>query len=283
MRRTVISLLVLVALTGCGGGPMVSGALPAPTPYGGPMSVPVDDADEANVAERSGAAGRSLECDGKPYRGGIADYSDGLVSVQDSGKDALQDVFTSEGFANTLPDNGYRVERTDGGRVLYSYDVAKHTKIAFIASDAIKDYKHQTGWGIESWAQCDPAEFPESVTRTLGIDVWQDASGARVPISRVQSFKGAEHCNWEDVTFLRVVMSGTTVEYVRDPYGTLEDSLPSAYDGSATLPDRATDTGLRHAGRQLWLGPDRAAYLVNLDDNAEVERWPAAERSIGCA
>lgn len=282
MRRTVITLLAVVALTGCGGGPMVTGAPPAPTPYAGPMSLPVDHADEASVAKRSGAAGRSLECDGAPFQGGSADYNDGLASVQHSGKEALRDLFTSEGLATTLPDEGYRVERADGRRVLFSYDVAKRTRIAFIASDAIKDYTHHTGWGIESWAQCDPAEFPESVTKSLGIDVWQDASGARIPVSRIQSFKGAEHCNWQDVTFLQVDSDGTPVEYVRDPHGTLKDSLPSAYEGSARLPDTATDTGLRNEGRQLWLGPDRAAYLVRLDDHADVERWPAAERFIGC-
>lgn len=33
------------------------------------------------------------------------------------------------------------------------------------------------GAGIESWAQCDLAELPSSVTEALGIEVWEDTSG----------------------------------------------------------------------------------------------------------
>lgn len=46
------------------------------------MSLPADYADKATVLERSGAAGRALECDGMPYSGGGGDYVDGgLESV----------------------------------------------------------------------------------------------------------------------------------------------------------------------------------------------------------
>ncbi len=276
MRRTVIVVLALVTLAACGNAPLVKSGAPPATPYAGPMSAPMDFADEASVMERSGAAGRALECDGEPYEGGSGNYDTGLESVQETAKGALENVFQE--FANTLPGEGYRIERTDDGRVLFSYDVSKRTKIAFIAADGIKDYNHHTGWGIESWAQCDPAEFPESVTKALGIEVWQDPSGARVPVSRIQSSKGAAHCDWEDVTFLLY----KKIAYVRDPRGTLGDILPS-YDGSAKLPATATDTKLEHYGRRLWIGPDRAAYLVRVDDSGDVERWPAAERHIGCA
>lgn len=278
MRHTMIAVLAVAALTACGNQPLVMGGSPGGVPYAGPMSVPIDHADEAGVLKRSGAAGLALECDGEPYQGGAGDYDSGLESVQDSAEAAVKNLFKEEGLSSTLPDEGYRVERKDGGRVLFSYDVTKRTRIAFIASDSIEDYKHHTGWGVEAWAQCDPAEFPETVTKALGIDIWHDALGARVPVSRVQSFKGAAHCDWQDITFLLY----EKVEYVRDPRGTFNDILASAYDDSATLPADAIDTKLEHDGRRLWIGPDLAAYLVNLDDSADVQRWPAAERPIGC-
>jgi hypothetical protein len=50
------------------------------------------------------------------------------------------------------------------------------------------------------------------------------------------------------------------------------------------IPEGATDTRLRHDGRQLWIGPDEeAAYLVSLDDAQDVERLPAAKQPIRCA
>jgi hypothetical protein len=37
------------------------------------------------------------------------------------------------------------------------------------------------------------------------------------------------------------------------------------------------------SARQLWIGPDQeAAYLVSLDDEQDVERWPAAKQPIRC-
>ena len=60
--------------------------------------------------------------------------------------------------------------------------------------------------------------------------------------------------------------------------------LHTTFSSKAELPADATDTGLRRDGRQLWIGPDeKAAYLVGVDDPADVERWPAAKQPIRCA
>lgn len=281
MSRSFIAVASMLLLAGCGGSsPMVSKGDPVPAPYAGPMSLPMTGSDEAPVAERAGAAVKALECDGKPHEGGGADYDSGLASVQDDATKALENLFDEDGFGATLPDEGYRIERKDGDRVLFSYDVDQRSKIAFIAYDRITDFNHDTGWGIESWAQCDPSELPDSVTDALNIGIWTDSSGERVPETTVTSFKGAEHCGWQDITF---VIHADETEYVRDVQGELEKSLLTTFDGSADVPEDATNTGLRHDRREMWVVPAKdAAFLVSLDDADDVERWPAAKQRIGC-
>ncbi|HET6166811.1 MAG TPA: hypothetical protein VFE07_08285 [Marmoricola sp.] len=285
MRSLVAVGGVVLVLSGCGSqSPVVTGETVA-NPYDGPMSLPLDHSDDATVAARSGAAGRALECDGPPFDGGGGDYDSGLASTQSSAEHALSNLF-DEDSPTYPPHEGYRVERRDGGRVLFSFDVGGRTKVAFIASDDVRDWKHHTGWGIESWAQCDPAELPDSATGSFAVDVWTDASGARVPVSTVTSWPGPEHCDWQDIIFLELgsdASGSAQQEYLRDTRGKLADLLDVTYEADATLPKGATDTGWRHDGRELWLVPDRsAAYLVRVGDATDVERWPASTQPIGC-
>ena len=283
MHHAVVAISIIMLSAGCGASTAVVQGEPVPQPYTGPMRVAQDFADDATVLERSGAAGRALECDGAPYNGGGGDYRDGLESVQGSPQEALENWLEREGFG-LLPDTGYRIEREDDDRVLLSYDVEEGTKVAVIAADGVRDYNDDEGWGVESWAQCDPAELPGRVTDALGIGVWEDASGNRVPVTDVHSFSGPEHCDWQDITFLVVGPEEKADQYLRDTTGALAELLRTAYAADATLPADATDTGLRRNGRQLWLDADgRAAYLVSVDDPADVERWPAAKEPIGCA
>ncbi len=284
LRHLVVAVTAAALLAGCRESAVVAGGDPVPSPYDGPMSLSVDHGDNATVRERSGAAGRALECDGDPYNGGGGDYNDGLVSAQGSATGALENWLDEEAWAHQLPETGYRVEREEDGRALLSYDVGQRTKIAFVVADGIRDYDDNTGWGVESWAQCDPAELPASVTEALGIGVWEDASGARVPVTEIVSFQGAEHCDWQDITFLRLGPEDDAEQYVRDTSGKLTDFLRTTYDGSAELPPSATDTGFRRNGRQLWLGRGHdAAFLVSLQDPDDVERWPVGKQPIFCA
>jgi hypothetical protein len=284
MRRVLVAVATVLLVTGCATASTPAQDRSVPDPYDGPMSLPPDFSDDATPLERSGAAGRALECDGAAYGGGAGDYGDGLESVQDSPESALADWLDNEAWAYQLPESGSRVERDDGDRVLLSYDVADRTRIAFIAADHIRDYNDDEGWGIESWAQCDPSELPAAVTDALGIGVWQNASGRRVPVSRVSSFQGAEHCDWQDITFLTLDPGGDADQYLRDVNGELAQFLETTYDSAATLPRTATDTGLHRDGRRLWLSASSdAAYLVSGNDRRDVERWPAAKESIACA
>jgi hypothetical protein len=274
--RTALLLAVLL-LAGCGGG-QVAVDSPAEHPYDGPMVVD-QKFDSPKPAQRAGAAGRALECDGPVYDGGAGDYADsGLESVQDDPRAAL-DNWMSEEFVSSIPRDGYVVERSDAERVLLSYDIGGATKVAVIAADGIRDYNDDEGWGVESWGQCDPAELPEAVTDDLDITVWTDGDGRRVPVATLTSTAGPEHCDWQDITFLTI--DRTT--FLRDSRGELADYLQGAFTADATLPADATDSGFGHDGRELWLERDRsAAYLVAQDDPRDVERWPAERRPIYC-
>ena len=275
----------LLMLTGCGQ-ELVVAADPAGTPYDGPMHVEVDYADEASVLAASGAAGKALECAGDPHRGGGASYSSGLIETQDDPPAAFENWMEVEGF--DLPENGYRVERSDEGHVLYSWDLGDRTLVSVVVADHVTDYNDDDGWGVESWAACNPAEWPAETTDALDMQIWTDVDGARVPTTEVTSFPGSEHCDWQRITFLWLGVNGNEDAgfdaYLRDTRGELAEFLTTTYDGSTELPDGATDTGWQHDGRQLWLGTKpRAAYLVSVDDATDVERWPAEKEHIGCA
>jgi hypothetical protein len=172
---------------------------------------------------------------------------------------------SESGLSFSTPSEGYAVEREEDGRVLFSYDVDGRTKASIFAADSVRDWNGDEGWGVRTWAQCDPSEFPSDVTDELNIGVWEDEFGRRVPITRIQSFQGAEHCSWTDITFLLVGPERKADQYVRDTNGELAGLLRTTFANEATLPEAATDTGWRRDGRQLWIGPDKeAAYLVSL-------------------
>ena len=72
-------------------------------------------------------------------------------------------------------------------------------------------------------------------------------------------------------------------QFVLDPSGELDDRLRTTYDAHARLPFDAVDTGWRRGGLALWLQTGgEAAYLVNLADPADVQRWPRAKDAITC-
>lgn len=110
---------------------------------------------------------------------------------------------------------------------------------------------------------------------------WVDANGRRLMGSEVIEYDGFAACGQERVVFLEFFGD----KYAKDPTGQL-GQLRSLIDGRpltfAVLPDippGATATGITHAGREIYVGDDRADYLyVRLSDGS-VERWPRAEVS----
>jgi len=274
MRRGLAGVAVLVAVTavGCGTGDgkdvVVAGTPPA-KPYAGPLYVPATDSDE------SGAAGRALECDGKMYAGGDAE----TWSKGDGGKNpegGLRAYFDIE--QPDVPRTGYRVERRADGRVLFSYDVGGRTKVAVVVA---KDGKNRPGWGPETSASCNPAEFPASFTKAHGYEIWTGKDGKRVPTTVVSSSVGAAHCDWQKAHFLETGDGKNGRLYARDPDGVLEPGmLTASYDGDVRMPASARDTGYRYQDWQLWLTPDASKAYVRTPDG--VEAWPLVKDGMRC-
>ncbi|WP_043670284.1 hypothetical protein [Streptomyces xylophagus] len=274
MRRGFALVAVLVAVTavGCGsedgGDVVVAGTAPA-KPYDGPLYVP------ASGSDKSGAAGRALECDGKMYEGGGAD----AWSKGDGGKTpegGLRAYFDMQ--QPDVPRTGYRVEREESGRVLFSYDVGGRTKVAVVVA---KDGKNRPGWGPESSASCDPAELPASFAEAHGYEIWTDKDGKRVPTTVVSSSVGAAHCDWQKAHFLQTGEGRKGRLYARDPDKVLpSEMLTAPYDGDVRMPASARDTGYRYQDWQLWLTADASKAYVRTPDG--VEAWPAVKDGTGC-
>ena len=280
MRRGLVAVAVLtaVAAVGCDDGPrpdlVVKGTPPA-APYSGPLDVPTRQIDESGpraLRLASGAAGRALECDGEIFDGSGPDgwsRSDG-GDTPEEGLALYFDMFQPE-----EPDHGYRTERREGDRVLYSYDVGGRTKVAVVVA---RNQKDRPGWGPETSAACDPAELPASYTATTEWEIWTDRAGRRVPVSRLSSSPGPEHCGWQSAFFLRL----DERTYARDPEGVLhrDGLLRAPYRAKVRMPADARDTGYHYRGRRLWLTEDRATAYVRTA--AGVEAWPLRKEGVGC-
>ncbi len=98
----------------------------------------------------------------------------------------------------------------------------------------------ETGWGVEVHASCDPSEWPDEVTEALDIGVWTEG-GRRVPVTTVRSGQGAEHCDWQDITFLSLGEPPRETQFVRDTEG----ELVAGYDAASRVPSGADRHGLR--------------------------------------
>ncbi len=265
---------LLVLTVGCGPAVVTQGAAPVDDPYDGPLHLPVSEPDHPDPLVSSGAAVKALECSGKPYSGSTG-RNWGATSGHDNPVEALEAFIHDE--ATSLPLRGYREEREAENRVLFSYDVEGDTKVAIIVADGIADSHGGSGWGMETFAECDPAELPPSVTDELGLDVWVDEHGERAPTTVIRSTRGPEHCDWDSATFLDLKRD----TFIKDPQGVLPPEwFEVTFDSDATLPPDAEDTGYSFRGQSLWVAPDRsAAYVVTKQGT---ERWPAAIEFVGC-
>lgn len=280
MRRGLVAVLVAVAAVGCGAGQgdvTVEGTPPA-TPYAGPLHIPTGEPAEGGAqaaAAEAGAAGRALECDTAIHAGGQGEtWSEG--DGGDTPEEGLETYFDVE--QPEVPRSGYRAEREEPGRVLFSYDVDGRTKAAVVVA---KDGKDRPGWGPETTASCDPAELPASWTDSHGYEIWTDRDGDRVPTTEVGSLAGDDHCDWRKVHFLHMGDGKDLRMYARDPDGLLGSGiLTAAYDGDVRMPAGAQDTGYRFEDRQLWLTDDRRTAYVRTPDG--VEAWPRTERTVAC-
>ena len=115
--------------------------------------------------------------------------------------------------------------------------------------------------------------LPRSSTDSLGLQIWSDSSGRKVPTTTIESWRGPEHCDWQSLTFLYL---GKAV-FVRNP----QREVAEPYDKHVELPASVVDTGFERADDHLWLSPEKERAFVGTRDDVEI--WPRAIRHLGCA
>ncbi|MFI9155760.1 hypothetical protein [Streptomyces sp. NPDC053367] len=272
----VLAVPVTGLVTGCGadGEDVVVTGTPPATPYRGPLHVPARDLDGDGpraLRIESGAAGRALECDGEIFSGGAGErWSEGDGGdTPEEGLDAYFDIEQPE-----VPRHGYRVEREEDGRVLFSLDVDGRTKVAVVVAE---DRPQAPGWGPETSAVCDPSELPDSYLADRPYTLWTDSAGHRLPYTTVHSYSGPAHCDWQSADF--IALGPDT--YARDPHTVLpEGALTAPYLPRTPLPADARPLGHHHSGDTLWRTPDPAYLYVRTPDG--VQAWPRVSEDFGC-
>lgn len=277
--RVLGALLIAVSILACGDNSPIGGGLVEFIPDD---EIPVVDlsevpvADAPDPADRAGAAADFLECRYGISQGGWS--MDFGWPAGGSGPDSALVDFV-EGGLFALPAGRYEPAGRDEDRRLYTYSVDGQAKVAVIVADgATVPLEGDGGWGVETFANCDPAEYDPAVDDQLPMDIWLDVDGNRVPTSIVSSSQGPEHCDWQSVTFLQY----EDRQFIRDPERALADvQFAAPYDPDTELPSDATDTGYHHDNRHLWVSADgTVAYIV---EGNRVEAWPSSTELIGCA
>jgi hypothetical protein len=278
LRRWVgaVCCTVVLLASGCGN-PVLGDAAPEAPPYEGPLFVEVTAPPTDQRADRSGAAGQVVDCDAPAVGDSRMGTYDG-GSVSRTAARAL-----SAGVGETyLGSTRFREARVETDRVLYTYEVERRIRQAYIVHRGLA-VDGRTGWYVESWARCDWAELPE-LAEKIGLQIWTDGTGRRIPTSELVSGRGPEHCGWQTMTFLNVrggdLEDGQT--YVANPDPTYyPDYFRVPYRTGQRLPSTARDTGYVLDGRRLWVAADRSRAFVGTASSVEV--WPATTQPLACA
>ena len=231
-------------------------------------------------ADVPGRAREALDCPGRPWQQGSGNYDTGPESVQDDAGQALDNWLDEE--RGLLPDIDIEETGRHGEEVLYSWREGESGLASFVVRDGMAGPGGDRGWGVASYAICDPSYWPPELSEASGFLVWTNADGDRVPTSLVHSEPGPEHGDWQDMTFLFLGNEGRDGEFYGRPGPDLDEFLRTTYAARTELPSDARDTGYARDGRELWIAADGgAAYLVGADGDAQ--RWPApARRPIRC-
>jgi hypothetical protein len=223
----------------------------------------------------------ALSCDGPVYS--IHQTPRGEQTLWQSTPESALQVGLLQGEQWSVDPTAVDVASRKEGRVLFAYDVDGRTRFAALVENGRGRRAQQ--WRLAAWAMCDPAELAGDGADRLRYGVWLDADGDAVSTSEVMTLEGAQRCGWQDVTFIEVGRSSTRPrQFVDDRSGTLHEPLRASYAARSRLPGDAKDTGWRRGGYALWLqGGGDAAYLVNLADPTDVERWPRTRKLLACS
>lgn len=280
MRRRALVPLVAAVAVACAGGTWAMtrddeglGFDASVASYDGPL-----DADG-----RFGSAGLALDCVhddavvGSRFRGEV--YQDGATA--DDPERAVELAY-SEGLFLSSPSVELGTAATGDDRQLLTYEHDGTVLMALLVRNGpATQGAGGDGWYVEAHARCDFSEFPEETARTAfgTYGVWTDADGTPVPVAKVYSAPGPEHCDWQRMTFLHLDdPTRRARSYVEDPERDLLDVVAGPYLDDVPLPADARDTGWEREGRHLWLSADgRYAYVGSA---GSVDGWPRFES--GC-
>jgi hypothetical protein len=281
----VVAVVVLSGCASTAGTLSFSDEIPSGrTPYAGSLVATPTDAERAQPEEWPGAAGDVVQCSSPPRGQTVLGVNTGGAVGADP--EAAIRVKMGEGLFLDAPTADLVLERDDGDRVLFTASYGGIARQALIVRDgpssAGSGAENGHGWYVESFAACDLADFPEAVSAALGVQVWSDRDGARVPTSKVVSSTGPEHCSWQSMTIL--TLGDRTKEarmYFAHPVAELRKYFDRPYQQHVPVPDDATDTGYELAGRHLWLSVDQDDAYVGTRTDAD--RWPRPINGLGCA
>ncbi|MFF7185141.1 hypothetical protein ACFZAR_07875 [Streptomyces sp. NPDC008222] len=118
-------------------------------------------------------------------------------------------------------------------------------------------------------------------------DPWGPGDGGTAPQDGSKAYflnssVGPAHCDWRQAHFLQLGRAASGRLYARDPKGVLPPgTLTFRYDGNATLPADARDTGYHWHDEELWTSADPSKVYVRT--GGAVEAWPAVARGHDCA
>jgi hypothetical protein len=273
--RALGMLALGLGLSGCGHDDLATDAA-ARNAYHGQLFVPPYQGRHPGA----GAAGDVVDC---------RHYGTGMAAGTDE-YDADETTDSPEAAVRTAYDNGVIdgaqhglvVAARTADRVLYVFEVGSTAKEAVVVHNgpAPPEAGGGPGWVVESWARCDWADFPDSVTEPKGIQVWTGRDGEPASTETIQSYAGPAHCDWDSATFLQLG-ADLTHSYVRNPTGDMASSLAGPYRDHTALPEDAVATGYQRDGSRLWLASDGSTAYVGAD-RGDVEAWPRETRPLGC-
>ena len=233
-------------------------------------------------SQRDRTRGRGSRQGGAMRDQGVADFRPGRYEGGETGRTpeaGLREGLDEGAFDG--PEKGYLLERREHERALFTIRVGGTVKMAVILLDG-PALGAWAGWHMESWARCNPSEFPEAVMTKSSLEIWTDDTGRRVPTYRVISFRGAEHCGWTAMRFLNFDESDRA--YVRTPdRAYLDDYFAEDFRASAKLPRDAVDTGFTRGNEHLWLSADRERAYVGAKGARTVQLWPRTTQPLQCA
>jgi hypothetical protein len=272
---TALALLLVVTVTACGDAPSSDRAADADSQFTGPLYLEPGEGEHPDA----GAAGDAVDCRTWGYGQSLGErtFSEGRTAET---PDGAVDAAAREGFPGGFPtvETGFREAAREVDRVLYVVEVDGVIKEAVIVHHGPATRSAGgPGWYVESWATCDYAELPPAFADSLGLQLWFDESGVPAPTTHLQSWIGAEYCDWQSMTILR--MDDET--FVREPLPEYQKYFARAYQADTPLPTDAIDTGYARQGRHLWISPDHEQAFVGTPSS--VESWPRSTEPFLCA